>query len=78
MVIFFLSENNKFETGFRPIRDLQRYQPVDITEYLQQLDGDVRDYTMQLQSEKYVLYVEYINVEVTVTSLTGDLDLLSQ
>ncbi|XP_060581601.1 integrator complex subunit 3-like, partial [Ruditapes philippinarum] len=44
-------KNNKFETGFRPIRDPQRYQPVDITDYLQQLDGDIRDYTMQLQSE---------------------------
>lgn len=45
------TRKNKFETGFRPIRDPERYQPVDITEYLQQLDGDVRDYTMQLQSE---------------------------
>lgn len=44
-------KNNKSDTQFRPIRDMQQYQPVDITDYLQQLDGDIRDYTMQLQSE---------------------------
>ena len=51
MFLVLFSENNKFETLFRPINE-QRYQPVDITEYLQQLDGDIREYTMQLQSEK--------------------------
>lgn len=45
-------ENNTEETGFRPIRETQRYQPVDISEHLQQLDGDIREYTMQLQNER--------------------------
>ena len=56
---FFIAESNFLsankittEVGFRPISEIPRYQPVDITEHLQQLDGDVRDYTMQLQSEK--------------------------
>ncbi|KAK3595164.1 hypothetical protein CHS0354_002764 [Potamilus streckersoni] len=36
---------------FRPICEIPRYQPIDITDHLQQLFGDIRDYTMQLQSE---------------------------
>ena len=44
--------NNISEMGFQTLSEIPRYQPVDITEHLQQLDGDIRDYTMQLQSEK--------------------------
>lgn len=51
-VFFVCTANNREETGFRPIRDVQRYQPVDISEHLQQLDGDIREFTMQLQNEK--------------------------
>ncbi|XP_052795999.1 integrator complex subunit 3-like [Mya arenaria] len=43
--------NNKTESTFRPIRDPQRYQSVDITEHLQQLDGDIRYFTEQLLNE---------------------------
>jgi len=46
--------NSKPEKGFRPIRDPQRYQSIDITEHLQQLDGDIKYYTEQLLNEKYV------------------------
>lgn len=48
-----VTDNNREETGFRPIRDTQRYQSVDISEHLQQLDGDIREFTMQLQNEKW-------------------------
>ena len=54
MLCMFLATKERSELGFHPISEIPRYQPVDITDYLQQLDGDVRDYTMQLQSEKWV------------------------
>ncbi|WAR00982.1 INT3-like protein [Mya arenaria] len=47
--------NNKTESTFRPIRDPQRYQSVDITEHLQQLDGDIRYFTEQLLNETLVI-----------------------
>ena len=52
MFCMFAATKERSELGFHPISEIPRYQPVDITDYLQQLDGDVRDYTMQLQSEK--------------------------
>lgn len=36
---------------FQPIRDT-RYEPVDLEEYLQQLGGDIYEYTVQLRDEK--------------------------
>ncbi|XP_052276619.1 integrator complex subunit 3-like isoform X2 [Dreissena polymorpha] len=47
-----VDRNNHEERGFHPIRDPHRYQSIDITEHLQQLDGDIRDYAMQLQEER--------------------------
>ena len=52
MFCMFSATKERSELGFHPISEIPRYQPVDISDYLQQLDGDVRDYTMQLQSEK--------------------------
>jgi len=51
-----IAEIEREEVGFRPIRESQRYEPVDISEYLQQLDGDIREFTMQLQNEKYIQF----------------------
>lgn len=41
----------KEETKFQPIQDT-RYQPVDINDFLPQLNGELVEYVEQLMNEK--------------------------
>ncbi|ESP00345.1 hypothetical protein LOTGIDRAFT_140883 [Lottia gigantea] len=40
------------DVKFQPIRDMPCYQHVDISENIQQLAGDIKDLTVELQSER--------------------------
>lgn len=53
---FFLStEKLRNELNFRPIRELAKFEPVDTTEYLEQLDDDFRDCVEEMQQETWVV-----------------------
>ncbi len=39
------------EFTFRPIRELAKFEPVDIREHLEQLDEDFRECVEQMQQE---------------------------
>lgn len=40
------------EMKFKPIKEPPKLEQIDITEYVDQLDGDLKKYTLQLQNEK--------------------------
>ncbi|CAG5134392.1 unnamed protein product, partial [Candidula unifasciata] len=42
----------KEDIGFRPIKESAAYVPVDITEHLNQLTGQIHDLTVELQGER--------------------------
>ncbi|KAH9500797.1 Integrator complex subunit 3 [Bulinus truncatus] len=42
----------KDDIGFRPIKDSPAYVPVDITEHINQLTGQIHDLTVELQGER--------------------------
>ena len=45
----------KDEMGFQPIKESAAYVPVDITEHLNQLGGQIHDLTVELMDERFVL-----------------------
>lgn len=51
IVSILLTDKLRSDCTFQPIKDT-RYEPVDLEEYLQQLGGDVYEYTVQLRDEK--------------------------
>jgi len=38
----------------RTIRELKKFEPINIEDYIQQLEGNVKLYVQQLQDEMYV------------------------
>ncbi|KAI8777522.1 integrator complex subunit 3-like isoform X1 [Biomphalaria glabrata] len=42
----------KEDVGFRPIKESPAYVPVDITEHINQLSGQIHDLTVELQGER--------------------------
>ena len=40
--------------NFQPIKESPKYEPVDISEYVDQLDGNIKTCVLDLQSERCV------------------------